>query len=247
MSAATKAWAQGILVGLSIGALLAVALLAGDREPTPQDAALATPAATTHGPTLTVLHDEATPATPTATPTPAILPTAAPTATPTPAATPAPTPSPAPTAAPAVVPQTTITEALDPHLMILGWSAIHAGLAPEIVAALDVFPERLQPAMYAIGCAESGWLFTAVGDRDIEGGPSFGWSQIFAPWFRGTTGYTGVVAFPEEWKTDGVGNARGALRIIEVQGLTAWSTWKAGDDHAMTVLAHAHAAGRCRW
>ena len=252
--AASRFSAGSLVIGVLLGGL-AVLIARGPAEPTPQatttslhvpapqiapvDAtAIATPRAE---PTETpVVRPSATPVA-VSTPTPTVAP-------PTPEATPAATETPAsePTAIPAAV-------IYDPHLTIPGWEHILAGLPQDVLDALGVFHARLRPAMYAIGCAETGWDFTAVGDKDIAGGPSFGWSQLFGPWFRDADGngygdaYPSVKVFPSDWKTSPVGNAHGALRVLDEQGLRAWSTWNAGDGHAWTVLANAHALGQCHW
>ena len=192
-----------------------------------------------------------------ATPEPTRTPVTGPVATLTQVIPPAPTPAP-PTPEPtpeATGTQTALPAAqiFDPHLTIPGWADILAVLPQDVVAALGVFEERMRPAMYAIGCAETGWEFDAIGDKDIEGGPSFGWSQLFGPWFRDADGngygdaYPSVEVFPSEWKTSPVGNAHGALRVLGEQGLRAWSTWNAGGGHALTVLAMAHGRGQCHW
>ena len=174
---------------------------------------------------------------PTASPTEAPIPTATAAAAPTAAATPTATP----TATTTPPPAPTATPAPPPHLTLPGWDST---LTPDQAAALAIFPARLRAAFYAIGCAETGWLLTAVGDTTLPTGPAYGWAQIERPWFDGAA-YPSVPAFPDAWKTSAVGSARGALIIFDHQGLDAWSTWKAGGRTAEGTLAWARAHRNC--
>ena len=139
------------------------------------------------------------------------------------------------------VSEATDTSAMPAHLVLSGWDS---ALTPDQQAALAIFPGRLRPAFYAVGCAETGWTLNAVGDTTLPTGPAFGWAQIERPWFDGTA-YPSVPAFPAAWKTSAVGSARGALIIFDHQGLDAWSTWKAGGRTAAGTLAWARAHGNC--
>ena len=107
---------------------------------------------------------------------------------------------------------------------------------PWLAEALAVFPVHLQPAFYAIGCAESGLTAAAVGPPNRNGTRDYGWLQINSTWFDGTA-YPSVAAFAAAAKTDPVQSAVGALQIYGLQGLEAWSTWR-GSAQATLALAH---------
>ena len=113
---------------------------------------------------------------------------------------------------------------------------------PWLAAALAVFPVHLQPAFYAIGCAESDLNADAVGPPNHNGTRDYGWLQINSKWFDGTA-YPSVAAFAAAAKTDPVQSAVGALQIYGLQGLEAWSTWR-GSAQATLALARAH-GGSC--
>ena len=114
---------------------------------------------------------------------------------------------------------------------------------PDQRAAFEVFPPSLQPAFYAVGCAETG-LRIITGPPNPNGTIDEGPWQLNSPWFDGTA-YPSIPAFPPSWATTWVGNAKGALIVFHQQGLDAWSTWDALGRTAASVLAAARSEGNC--
>ena len=155
----------------------------------------------------------------------------------------APDPTTTPTPAPDVIPAAVLAPSHIVHSYALDqWDEIKAQLEPWQSSALAIFPDYLQPAMYAIACAETG--FTNVRSTHANSNGSFDWG----PWQVNDHVWNAVLIAHglHEWETDAIQNARAAWLVLQdPQGLDAWYTWQDFGQTAESVLKVARSRHQC--